>query len=201
MPARWGPLALFLAASVVLGACGGDDDSGGGGNPLAAGSGTNADGARPASNTTSNTTAPPAAGGAGSGALPDPCSLLTADEIGQVAPGATPAPPENESTSGVQTATCYWDNPDDKVTLTLLSGIPSDQIQPSLEAEANDYGGKPVDLGGDHDGVVFSSTPIGADTKVVTGGVLVTVELIGTGASGKQDALVGLTRTAVGRLG
>jgi hypothetical protein len=207
MDARRAVPALLLAAGVMLAGCGGDDDDGGGLLDAAqGGSETTAGGADQAG----ATTAPPA-GGAGEGggesgggaatSLPDTCTFLTADEVATLAPGATSSGPRNESASGMTSSTCAWNSPSDQLNVVMAAGLDPAQLQMSIETEANDFGGRQVDVGGDATGVVYSPVPASAEVGVVVDGYLVKVELIATGASDKQDTMVDLVRTAVGRLG
>ena len=191
MGARQALPALILAAGVVLAGCGGDDDSGGG-DPLAAGTG--------------DTTAPPAdatdaGGGAGAatGDIPDACGLLTAEEVGQIVPGATTTGPANSANAPITISECPWNSPSGQITVSLTAGIPPDQAQMSIEAEASDFGGRAVDIGDDDDAQVFSAMAAGADVKGVVDGMVRALSMTATNASSQQDALVDLARTAAGR--
>jgi hypothetical protein len=200
MGARQALPALILAAGVVLAGCGGDDDSGGG-NPLAAGTGDTADDVQQAG----GTTAPPAdasgggGGGAATGEVPDACGLLTAEEVGQVVPGATATGPTTSANGPITISECAWDSPSGQLNVSVTAGIPPDQLQLSIETEASDFGGRAVDIGGDDDAQVFSAIQAGADVKGVVNGMALAVSMVASNASSQQDALVDLARTAAGR--
>jgi Protein of unknown function (DUF3558) len=159
---------------------------------------TNDQGPGPGGSVTSTATTPSGGGPALTGM--DFCALLSATEVATVTTGTAEATPQPaHEAQGITTGGCTWDTATDKLQVTVLSGIPVGQLRLSFDTERNDNNGRVVDGLGDF-AVVFSDTPIGADVKVIHATLAVIVDLVGPGASGKQDAMVTLARSVVSHL-
>lgn len=102
------------------------------------------------------------------------------------------------SAGGVTTIGCGWDSLSDRLTITIITGIPPEQLTLSAKSRSEDSCGTGVAGVGDR-AWVFSMIPASAEVDVVVGQLAVNVELI-RGGNGLHDQLVAVTEAALGRL-
>lgn len=194
--------ALVFGAAALLGACGGSDSKSPT-NSSAAKESTGPSAATSGASTAANPTT--ASKPSGQGTLPaDPCALLTADEVHAILPTAGDGQKANEAGGpGQQVVVCHWELSDAVGTIdvkvsTLPTGISPDTIKSSYGAEAKDSG-RVLDGIGDF-AIVTSVITADTEVKVLTGTLLLDVELQQLGAKDKQDAVIALAKAALGRL-
>jgi hypothetical protein len=191
---------VVIAGALVLAACGDDD----GGAPFSAGADAgNSDSGAPGLPTTEEPAADlgggPGAGGGG-GTLPDDiCGLLTQEEIDRVAPGAINDGQGVGEAGGVTNGECSWNSPEQQVSLSLIAGIPPEQVDMGIQVQVDDFNGHYVDIGDDRAGV-YSPSEVSIELQMTTGDLTLSLGLIGTGASQMEDVLVELAHAAVDRL-
>ncbi len=204
-------LAVPLAATVLLAACGG------GASPSPAGQ---ASAALP----TAATSTPTGAGNATAAPVGDPtaapaatgpvdaCALLTADEVATLVADATAEPSTSEG-GPIPSYTCTWNatisNGMIPVSLAVTatpgfvsaSGSTPDFVKTMIEAEGSnaENNGRVVDGLGDAASVT-SIAKFDATAQFLQGDTLVQVVLTAEDAPSKQDAVVELARAVAGRL-
>lgn len=183
-----GAPALGVALVLLLAACGGARGS----SSTTASTGVSSSSVQPSSSART-----PAAT-----ALPsDPCSLITDAEALTVMSGTLKKEPvPQQSASGIVSTGCSWNTDLDQLNVTLLSGVPVAQVRLAFETESKESNGRSVPGLGDF-AVVLSNVNVGADVKLIVRDIAVTVGLIGTGASQKQEALVAVAKGIASRLG
>jgi len=194
-------LAVVAGAAAMAVACGGGGNSGGGANTPAS-SATKAPAA-----TSAPTKAATSSSGTSSGKVPgDVCSLVTSDELAQIAAGAGQGEAQTQTTAQVTSTSCYWKFGDGLLSLTvtvttLPSDTPADVLKTSLQAEAKDAGQNGRELSGIGDFAIYTSTSgIVGDVRVLLKGLLLDLNLNGPGARGLGDKLVPLAKAAAGRI-
>jgi hypothetical protein len=189
-------VAAVLAVGVLAAGCsgGGDDDGvglGDGGEAPPLGADPSVDGGDTGGGNDD--------AGAASGLPDDVCTLLSADEVARLVPGATVKGPENVSAGGISTAGCSWDNDTTNLSLNLNSGVPAEQLKLQMETSVEDYQGDLIEVAGD-DAAVWSMIAASLDVYVLHDGVMMSLGLIRTGAPDERDTMVDLAAAAVGRL-
>jgi len=189
-------LAAIAGAALAVAACGGGGGGKGGANGQATTVATKATAA-----TSAPTAAPTKASSSATGNVPDACSLVTADELAQIAAGAGQGQARTEAT----TKECYYSFGQGLLSLTVsVTGLSSGQESPmklSLQSSLQDAGNNGREVAGIGAYAVYTSLlPIEGRFQAIVNGLLLDLTLNGTGARGLETQLIQVAKAAAGRL-
>ncbi len=178
-------IAVLLAVAFGLVACGGDDDTSGDSSPDAAGT---------SATDPVVTTAPDD----GSSSLPDPCGLLTVDELRQATGVDFPEGVRNEALSNESQVICDWVSEGPLSTAQVLvndNGASFDEQRASVE---DAFGEPAVDV--DLADAAYRTTE-GSLVAMKVGALFVQVSYIPNGPGNVADATVALAGDVLAHLG
>ncbi len=168
---------------------------------LAAACGSSSKASTPKSSTSADTgtnaTATTTAGNA-STSVTDACALLTLDQVHAVVPDATAGEAKSSSAAAASEVRCYYgsNGTTDSLTVAVESTkVSADELKMALHAEDGAQG-----VPGLGDDAIVVTMPIDVEVKALFGTTVLRVELNGSNAAARKDAVVALAKQAASKL-